>query len=655
MRGEQGRAGSRRRCGARRPPACRPGVAAARDDALRPLSGIRPRARAARARGGRGGIVMRLHGIRLANFRSFGGRTDIRFGPITSIVGPSGAGKSNILLALEKIAALILGRPYEPRPGDYFDNRRDSEMQLGATLEMSDQEQASLLARTAYSPPDGGHHPASRMPLRFVRYAATFRGAAKQREELSLSTSGAVLHPFARATLERSGYLVELAGLDGVDFRGAEPAAPRPYEIRDTVSAEALAGMVNPSLFPSMRRLWSGLRIAVPDRGIPDRVPALKSSAIGADGQNLPNELDYLQRPGQIAFDEYMETVTGGDPLGIRPQAAGSDTVLSVREKGLSRRALHADLGSGQRQTLILGWQLFRGRDRILAIKDPELYLHAGRQKRVLGLILDKGRRGGTQFVIETRSPAFLGGDGRERTVLVSKDRGISSATEVGPESAPAVRDALGITHADALYPDDVLLVEGRSEAASFGAFLRRMAPEQARRTGIHNLEGGDQIKNTVELIKYLENTEGRRTFTILDWNKNAGSHVRRMKERGLLVDNVRFLAKSFEDAFEDKTIAHALKIMAGKFGLRVAPTAADISRLRDTEKDVVTALERWWKSKTGHGLDKVALADLLASLVDGRPPEDIERALKSAVAHFKSAAEGDMGTSRHGWTEGGR
>ena len=39
---------------------------------------------------------MRLHGISLANFRSFADKVEVPLGPITSIIGPSGAGKSNI-------------------------------------------------------------------------------------------------------------------------------------------------------------------------------------------------------------------------------------------------------------------------------------------------------------------------------------------------------------------------------------------------------------------------------------------------------------------------------------------------------------------------------------------------------------------------------
>jgi len=73
---------------------------------------------------------MRLHGIRLANFKIFAGRVEVPFGPVTSIIGPSGAGKSNIVDGLEKIAALLSGAPYEPGPEDYFDSNDNSQMQL---------------------------------------------------------------------------------------------------------------------------------------------------------------------------------------------------------------------------------------------------------------------------------------------------------------------------------------------------------------------------------------------------------------------------------------------------------------------------------------------------------------------------------------------
>lgn len=589
---------------------------------------------------------MRLHEISLANFRSFEGRAEVPFGSITSLIGPSGAGKSNILMGLERIAALLSGETYEPGPDDYFDNRLDSEMQLGATLALSDEERQRLLllAQAGGLPPDGGRRRTAHTTFRFVRYLATFRGTTKRGEELSLSTDNAAFHPLARARLGRGGYIVELADMSGADFRSMDPAPLRPYKTLDEVSVERLAEMVDPLLFPAILRLCGGLRTVVPSGGIPDSVPALEGSAIGTDGQNLPNEISHLQGPSLIEFNEYMEPVTHGDPQSIKPREIGPDMVLSVREDGLSRRAYHSALGSGQRQTLILGWQLFRGSDRILVIKDPELYLHAERQRQILRLIWDKSRRTGTQFVIETRSPAFLEGGRDGLTILVSKDGGRSDAAEMGPKDAPLIRRSLGITHADALDADNILLVEGKSEYVAFAAFLGSLAPEQARRTTIHNLEGASNIKNIKLLIKYLENTEGQRAFVILDKNRDARLHVDKLKGHGLLRTNVHFLPKNFEDAFDDRTIAAAVETMASERGIRLALTAGEVSRLRSAEKDMASALEGLWQPATGHDFDKVRLAELLVSYVGDRPPPDIKRALESAVAHFENGGRGEVG-----------
>lgn len=580
--------------------------------------------------------VMRLYGINLANFRSFEGGVEVPFGSITSLVGPSGAGKSNILLGLERIAGLLSGETYEPGPDDHFDNKHGSELQLGATLELSDRERRALLARTAGSSPGRGRGHTAYAPFRFVRYMVAFRGATKQREELSLSTGRAAFHPFARARLGKGGYLVELADIEGANLRGKDMAPPVPHGILDAVNVEWLAETVDPLLFPAMLRLCGGLRTVATAGGIPDTVPALGGATIGTDGQNLPNEISSLQGPEQTAFNEYMEPVTHGDPRSIEPQRVGSDIALAMREDGLSRRALHGDLGNGQRQTLILGWQLFRGRDRILVIKDPELYLHAERQKQILNLIWDKSQRTGAQFVIETRSPAFIGGGRGGRTILVSKNMGRSDVTEMGPDDAPVIRRMLGVTHADALDSDNILLVEGKSEHVSFGAFLASFAPEQARRTVIHNLEGASKIKNVEALVKYLENAEGRRTFVILDENRDARLHVGRLRSRGLFGGNVHFLPKNFEDAFDDRAIAAATERMAGELGIRLALTAAEVRRFRSEEKDMASALARRWRRATSRKFDKVRLAELLVSIVGRRPPPDIERALESAVAHFE-------------------
>lgn len=580
---------------------------------------------------------MRLHGISLANFRSFEGGVEVPFGSITCLIGPSGSGKSNILLGLETIAALLSGEDYEPGPGDYFDSKHGLEMQLGATLELSDDEQRALLARTASLPSAGGRGPATHAPFRFVRYTVAFRGTTKQREELSLSTGKDTFHPFARARLERRGYLVETSNIASVNFRDPGLAPPKPHDTLDAVGVEGLAGMVDPLLFPAMLRLCRGLRTVAPAGGIPDTVPAAGGAAIGTDGQNLPNEIRHLQERERIEFGEYMDSVTHGDPQDIGSQAAGPGVALSVRPDGLSSRVLHSGLGRGQIQTLILAWQLFRGRDRILVIKDPELYLHAGRQRQMLGLIRDKSRSLGMQFVIETRSPSFLWAGGDGRTVLVSKEMGRSDAKSMAPEDAPAIRRILGLTHADALDADNILLVEGKSERVSFGAFLLSLAPEQAHRTAVYSMEGANNIKNAEMLIKCLEGDGDHRVFVILDENKYVRQQVDRVRRHGWLHANVHFLPKNFEDAFDDETIAAAVRRMAREFGVRFALTADDVRRLRGEESDMASALSGRWRRATRHDFDKVRLAKLLVSAVDGSPPPDIKRALESAVAHFES------------------
>ena len=579
---------------------------------------------------------MRLHGISLANFKSFADRVEVPFGRVTSIIGPSGAGKSNIIDGLEKIAALLSGTPYEPGPEEYFDNNGNSRMELGATLELSNDEQQALLARTAGAPP-GGRRGLARTPFRFVRYLASFKGTAKQEEEMALSTSKTDFHPFARARLVRSGYMVEITDIANVDLGQINLPRPEPYGVVNAVSAARLAEMVDPSLSPAMLSLCSGLRTVAAAAGIPGRVLARGGSTIGTDGQNMPNELGHLQRPEQIEFDEYMKPVTHGDPLGVKPVAASPYRALAVRENGLTRRGVHGDLGSGQRRTLILGWQLFRGRDKILVVKDPDLYLHAERQRRIFGLICDKSRRTGTQFVIETRSPSFLGDGAEDRTVLVGKHMGRSDVSDVGPEGAPTIRRMLGITHADVLGSDNVLLVEGESEATSFGTFLKNVAPEQARLTEIHNMEGANKVKNTEMLIKYLEETEGRTAFVILDENKDARAQIKKLQRRGRLTGNVHFLGKNFEDAFDDKTIAKAVTQLAGGYNVGDELGVTEVSQLRGASKDMARALAGWWHSKTGHDLDKVELSRSLVSAAGGRPPPDIERALKSAAAHFEN------------------
>lgn len=579
---------------------------------------------------------MKLRGITLANFKSFAGEAEIPLGQITSLIGPNGAGKSNVFYGLQKIAAILSGSDYRPEKEDYFDDNDGAVMRLGATLELSDAEQQTLLARPktwpdGYSPGDlvGG-------PLfRRTKYVVSLGSDPDQRQEVvCLSDPGGKLQPFIQTRLEGATYEVLARDIAAVDLANMAIPALGPFSCGRLDTAH-LFNVLDDSLFPAVQRLFAGLRLVPSVRAIPPRVPARQSDGLSPSGDNLSNELSGLPRAEQDKFDRYMKSVTHGDPLGVEPRMVVSDLLLEVRQEGLTRSTRHIELGSGQLQTLILGWQIFRQRGTIIVVKEPELHLHAERQKQVLRLIRDKSAGGGPQFIIETHSPVFLGAGEDERTVLVTKEASRSGATEILPSNVGLIRRDLGITHADALRPASILFAEGLSDLAVFEPLLRAVAPEHAFTTMIYTLHGAHNTKNLKMLIRYLE-ADGRRIFVILDKDDEARRQVKELEDAGLLDDNYHFLARNLEDEFDSAMVVKAAGEMAAEAGGSLSLTAGELDGLREEGVSVATALKgRWNKGQCG-AFSKVKLAERIVGLLGGEIPPGIEKALRAAVAHFE-------------------
>ena len=127
---------------------------------------------------------MRLRSITLANFKSFADEAEIPIDRITCIIGPNGAGKSNAIYGLERAAAILSGKGYRPKKSDYFDDNDAEEMRLSATIELSDDEQKTLLDRPKMEPVKALNKKLVGGPLfRHVKYAVSFRNDPEQKQE----------------------------------------------------------------------------------------------------------------------------------------------------------------------------------------------------------------------------------------------------------------------------------------------------------------------------------------------------------------------------------------------------------------------------------------------------------------------------------------
>ena len=512
---------------------------------------------------------MRLRSISLRNFKSFGdgdgAGVEIPLARISYLIGRNGAGKSNVLAGLENIAVVLGGSTYTPEYTDYFDDDDSRPMVLGATVELSDEERMHFLnlSRNKSVAVAQGELPGKPI-FRFVRHSVEYVNGEKRYEKVSTTVGDESFHALAEARVDGDRCTVEVKDLKMVHLISMSLPEPGSTSLASFPTTSELIRRIDSRLSASMAVLFAGRRVLDTARKIADSVKAGETNDVSADGRNLPNELQGAGRGGQDAFDKYMEPVTHGSPESIEPIMRGSRFVLEMREAGLENRREHKDLGSGEEQSLILCWQLFKAPGTIFVIKEPELHLHAERQKQILHLIRNADPR--LQFIVETHSPVFLGTAEDETVLLVTKSGGQTGVARIAPENTGLIREELGISHADALYNANVLFVEGKSEFRAFPMFWKKLRLGISPPPSWFSLGGAGGAKRLRPLLGYLK-SDGRRFFVVLDGHGDAKAHVRKLQRDNLLGNNVRFLQKSFEDEFSSAQIIDAVRKAAAEAG----------------------------------------------------------------------------------------
>ena len=585
---------------------------------------------------------MILRAIRLKNFRSVGAGAgagiEVPLARINYLIGPNGAGKSNILAGLERIVEILTGSSYAPEQADYFDRDTNQEMELGATFELSDDERLQLLSdsagtSTTISTEDLSSHPL----LRLVRHSVVFIRGKKQAEKISATVKDESFHTLSIARRLEGRYITKRIDLKAINLKDMSLPEATITEHSQFPSTHTFINEFNVTLWIVTNQHLDGLRALGTNRKIADMVPAREATDVSLDGANLPAEMSGLDRNGHAAFDEYMGRITHGDPERIEPRLRGDRIVLETKEAGLTLPGSHTDLGSGQEQSLILAWQLRNAPPSIFIVKEPELHLHAERQKQIRDVIRRADR--GPQFVIETHSPVFLGTAEDENVLLATKSNGRTAVAKIAPENMGLIREELGISHADALYNTSVLFVEGESEFIAFPMLWATLYPDSRPAPSFFSLGGSGNTKHLQLLLEYLK-ADGRHFFAILDQHDDAKAHVRALQRGGLLgSNNCHFLAQSFEDEFSSAQLACAIKKMTASEETKLTfdPKHLDTARKKESAGSI---MKRVWSGAVGSKFQKAKLAGLLGRLPRNEIPPGIAEALDQAAAHFRNAEQ---------------
>lgn len=579
---------------------------------------------------------MKLHSISLENFKSFRDETVIPLSQTTCLIGPNSAGKSNILRGLKTISKIVVDDDYKPEHEDYFDNDTNREMRLAVIMELSDDERKAIAARIGGKSAALSRSHLGNWLFKRLKYKISFRSASKT-HTVSLTSTDGNYHTFISVTQDKVSHAAQRRDIKMIKLGKPLPEL-RPFDLRST-KIDSLLEQIDTSLAPIMKGLFSEIAHIDTHRSIPQSSDARESHAITPDGSNVLNELNNLPLDKKIEFNKFLESITGGSISSVEAIMKGSELVLEAAKPGLDRRTPRADFSSGQEQLVLLALQLFIKPGTIFILTEPELHLHARAQKQVQRRLKDASSK--LQIVIETHSPIFLGGDRDEIVLLITKSKGSSHVTPIGPDNMDVIRHELGVAHSDSLYHKNILFVEGDSEHAAFPKFMSTLGYTLAPMTAVFNLEGVGKLKHLRLLLSYFKADE-RRVFVILDDNKKTHSYTQKLEDDGLLNKNFFILKKNFEDAFESDMIMDAVTKIAAQHGCEFPLTADDLDDERGAGRRVDAVLEERWKGATGHGFSKVDLAKLLAELPSGDIPDGIKSALQAAADHFGQGCDGE-------------
>lgn len=578
---------------------------------------------------------MKLHSISLKNFKSFRDEITIPLGQITYLIGPNGAGKSNVLSGLKTLSAIITRDDYAPESGDYDNKAR--EMKLAAIVELSDVECHVIAARIKTRSATLSHGGIGNWLFRRLKYEVSFSNPSKF-YTISLTLTDADYHTFISVKHDSGYSTTRRRSIEMIDKRkdylpNLEPCSAFP--------PATFLEQIDKSLASRPKRFFLAIMSTTTQRSIPHSTPVQESRGIIPDGNNILNELNDLLRKRQLKFDKFLAYITDGSILRVEPRALGSELAHEATEPSLRRKSPHTNLGSGQRQLILLVLQLFTRPGNIFMLTEPELHLHVRAQKRVHAEL--KNISAEMQIVVETHSPIFLGTEKGESALLITKYEGRSHVTPIAPDSMGVIRSKLGIAHHDALYAENILFVEGHSEHVAFPKILSTLGYKHESKTDIFNLGGAGGTAHLGLLLYYFK-ADGRKAFVILDRHRIAESIIASLKDRSLLGDDNHFVPPGdFEDAFASAAIVDAVEKMAQSVCFASVLMAGDIDRQREDGKSTADILEKAWRETTSHGFSKVDLTRQLAGLPVNEISLDIKAALKSAMDHFDQGSDASL------------
>ncbi len=314
--------------------------------------------------------------------------------------------------------------------------------------------------------------------------------------------------------------------------------------------------------------------------------------------------------------------------------------------------------GSGlQREFIVELLRVYRdlkiGKGYILLIEEPEIFLHAGAQRKFMSILRDLSRNG--QVIITTHSSIFIDRSDPRYIYLLKKESGHTVPAWMSSHDVrlDEIVEELGISPSDILLANGIIIVEGIIDVEVISIFANKVIPNwDELNVAVINGGGTGNIKHYINFPEHLKMLNNNIAI-ILDADITPAEpdklppekedFKKKMEKHGILVyfwkKNGSYV-REIENLFDADSINKLLER-----NIRGANKKCDNYTIKPEEITPYTDVFELYKNKLREcGLEKIAenmekrkfckkVAKIMAE--NGKIPEDFENLLKEILVKF--------------------
>jgi predicted ATP-dependent endonuclease of OLD family len=571
-----------------------------------------------------GRIFVYIQTIKISNFRSFAEEVIIeKLNRVNIFIGKNAAGKTNILEILRLINGLAQRIRYRPIVDCIsFTTNDPNKDQISIELEFFlEEEEREELIQELFKNNITKLQPEKVLKSSFLKAIShRLKFSTRGVEEEILGTtnfSGKKLVVWEQVLHER-----DLITARGSDLPGVCKRIKRIDDLTLPLKNRVQGGKLSWLCFWSVtnsdilaqiiKKFYLNIEWIPPNREPQKQMNVQESRSLDSSCSNVP------QVWHTIVSDEPQDLVRIGANMtkvasmitSISAPIRSNQTIAYIKENTGHKFDL-SNTSSGLRQVAMLVTKIDTcPKDQVMLIEEPELHLHATAQRGLREYINSLSNV--QQFFITTHSTIFTNMNLNCSVYLVTK-RGIQSNIRriIEIEEQRIIKRELGHSYADLYGYDLIVFIEGDSEDRAIPIIAESLGIDLVK-YGIKliNIRGKDKAIRLDQYLEYQRDSDVI-PFIILDGDKKIKNKLKDWERSNILPKgNYRMWKMEFEDLFSLKLIAECCSELEYR-GI----TVEKLEEMKG-ERSVVHAINRILYENDQRGLEKPALAELLAEKV---------------------------------------